>query len=105
MSDYIDPTARCPGPESIRPDATIIAGRTHTGRPCRIIDNTCSIPREELAAVLEGLIAERRFGMAALSAHGGHTLAIGQPNATHIQFGDTLYRILLYPYEARIEPF
>lgn len=105
MENYIDPDVRCPGPETLRSDAVIIEGRTHTGRSCRIIDNTCSVARKDLVEVLEGLIAARRFGTAALSAHGGHTLAIGQPTATHVQFGDTLYRLLLYPYEARIERF
>ncbi|MDA8191371.1 hypothetical protein [Acidiferrobacter thiooxydans] len=105
MDDYIDPQARCPGPESLRPDAVIIEGRTHNGHACRIIDNTCSVARKDLVEVLDGLIAARRFGMAALSARGGQTLVIGRPEATHVQFGDTLYRLLLYPYEARIERF
>ncbi len=105
MESYIDPNARCPGPDSVRPDAIIVEGRTHSGRACRIVDNTCSVAREDLADVLDALIAARRFGTAALSAHGGHTLAIGRPEATHIQFGGTLYRLLLYPYEARIERF
>ncbi|WP_297360146.1 hypothetical protein [Acidiferrobacter sp.] len=105
MEDYIDLQARVPGPESLRPDAVIIEGRTHGGRACRIVDNTCSVAREDLVGVLNDLIAARRFGTAALSAHGGHTLVIGRPEATHIQFGETLYRLLLYPYEARIERF
>jgi len=105
MDSFIDLNVPCPGPDTLRPDAVVIEGRTHTGRPCRITDNTCSIPREDLIAVLEGLITERRFGMAALSAPGGHVLAIGQPHSTHIQFADTLYRLLLFPYEARIEVF
>lgn len=105
MNDFIDPNAACPGPDSIRPDAIIVEGRTLSGRPCRIIDNTCSIQRADLVEVLEGLISERRFGVAALSPHGGTVLAIGRPNSTHIQFGDTLYRLLLFPYEARIETF
>ena len=105
METYIDPNLPCPGPESIRADAVIIEGHTHTGRACRIVDNTCSVPPEELIEVLNGLIAERRFGIAALSPHGGNALAIGRPSATHIQFGDALYRLLLFPYEARIERF
>lgn len=105
MEKYIDPNVSCPGPDSVRADATVINGHTHNGRPCRLIDNTCSVTKEDLEAILAGLIAERRFGIAALSAHGGHTLALGRPNATHIQCGDTLYRLLLFPYEARIEPF
>jgi len=67
METYIDPKLPCPGPESIRPDAVIVEGRTHTGRACRIVDNTCSVPKEELIEVLNGLITERRFGIAALS--------------------------------------
>lgn len=105
MEAFIDPTIRCPGPDSIHPDATIIESRTHTGRICRIIDNTRSIDRAELSSVLETLIQEKRFGVAALSAHGSGVLSIGHPDSTHIQFGDTLYRLLLFPYEARIELF
>ncbi|WP_298134674.1 hypothetical protein [Acidiferrobacter sp.] len=105
MDDRIDPDARCPGPESLRPDAVIVAGRTHTGHACRIVDNTCTVAHQDLVDVLNDLIAARRFGIAARSAHGGQTLAIGRPEATHVQFGDTLYRLLLYPYEARIERF
>ncbi|MHB8253166.1 MAG: hypothetical protein ACYDEV_05585 [Acidiferrobacter sp.] len=105
MENYIDPNVPCPSPDSVHPDAVIVAGQTHTGRACRIVDNTRSIPKEDLAEVLNSLIAERRFGVAALSPHGGQTLAIGRPNTTHIQFGDDLYRLMLFPYEAHIERF
>ncbi|HUW98696.1 MAG TPA: hypothetical protein VMV40_07645 [Acidiferrobacter sp.] len=105
MENYIDLSAACPRPDSVRPDAVIIEGHTHTGRPCRIVDNTCSVPRKDLTEVLDGLITAHRFGVAALSAHGGQVLAIGRPDATHIQFGDELYRLLLFPYEAHIERF
>lgn len=105
MEPFVDRLARCPGPETIRPDATIITGVAHNGHPCRILDNTCSVPRQDLAEVLGALIAERRFGVAALSAHGSGVLSIGHPEGTHIQFGDRLYRLLLFPYEARIEDF
>ncbi len=105
MEKYIDLNIPCPRPDAVQSHAVIIEGHTHTGHPCRIVDNTGSIAREDLRAVLDGLIRERRFGIAALSTHGGNALGIGRPNATHIQFGDTLYRLLVFPYEAHIEPF
>lgn len=104
-TDFIDPNARPPGPESLRPDATIVEGRTHNGKPCRIVDNTATVPEGELRAVLETLIHERKFGPGGLSASGGSTIRLGAPIATHVQFGEHLYRLLLYPYEARIEHF
>lgn len=104
-TDFIDPNARPPGPESLRPDAVVVEGRTHNGKPCRIVDNTASVATTELRAVLEALIRERKFGPGGLSASGGHTIRLGAPVATHVQFGERLYRLLLYPYEARIEHF
>ena len=105
MELFIDPSIRCPGPEAVRADATIITGVTHNNHPCRIVDNTGLVSRQDLEEVLRALIAERRFGIAALSAHGSGVLSIGHPDSTHIQFGDRLYRLLLFPYEARIENF
>ncbi len=103
--ELIDPTVPCPKPGTIRPGATVIEGTTLHGRPCRIIDNTGSVDPAELRAVLDALVAERRFGLRAVSPHGGNTLSLDHPDATHIQFGDRLYRLLLFPYEAHVEPF
>ncbi|MDA8389365.1 MAG: hypothetical protein M0Z76_01270 [Gammaproteobacteria bacterium] len=103
--DFIDPAVPCPKPGTIRPGATIIEGQAHNGRPCRIIDNTASVDPAELRDVLDALIRERRFGLRVVSPHGGNTLSLDHPETGHIQFGDQLYRLLLFPYEAHIEPF
>lgn len=89
----------------IGPEATIIEGVAHNGHPCRIVDNTGTVDAKELRAVLDTLIADRRFGMGGLSAKGGTTIPIGRGENGHIQFGDQLYRILLFPYEAHIDIF
>jgi len=104
-SSWIDPNTSCPNPGAADPHATIVESVAHNGRPCRIIDNTGTVAAAELRSVLESLIAERRFGLSGLSAHGGTAIPLDHPAGTHIQFGDRLYRILLFPYEARIEAF
>ena len=103
--DFIDPTTPCPKPGQIRPGATVIEGCAHNGRPCRIVDNTASIDPAELRELLDTLITSRRFGLHVVSPHGGNVLSLDHPDGGHIQFGDTLYRLLLFPYEAHIEPF
>jgi len=102
---FVDPTLPCPGEESIRPDAVIIEGVAHNGKPCRIVDNTASVDQAELRELLDALIRERRFGFSGLSVAGSNRIAVREPTGTHIQLGGELYRILLYPYEARIEAF
>ncbi|QKT03125.1 hypothetical protein HUS23_04545 [Ectothiorhodospiraceae bacterium 2226] len=89
----------------MQPQPTVIEGTTHHGKPCRVVDNTGEIDAQELRVVLEALIAERRFGLGGLSAAGGNTITIGEPVLSHAQFGDKLYRLLLFPYELRIESF
>ncbi len=87
------------------PHATVIEATAHNGKPCRIVDNTGRVPRAELEHLLESLIAERRFGLNALSASGSSAIRLGEPQFTHLQVGDELYRFLLFPYEARLEAF
>lgn len=102
---FIDPRAPCPSEGDVRPGATVIDGVAHNGKGCRIVDNTGQVPRQELQDVLDALIREKKFGVGGRSASGGNTISLNQPLTTHIQFGDTLYRLLLFPYEARIERF
>lgn len=102
---FIDLRAPCPSEGDVRPGAAVIEGVAHNGKPCRIVDNTGEVPRQELLDVLDALIREKKFGVGGLSASGGNTISLNQPLPTHIQFGDKLYRLLLFPYEARIEPF
>lgn len=101
---FIDPNLKAPS-DAIGPDARIVEGVAHNGRPCRIVDNTNSVDFAELHAVLRTLIADRKFGRGGLSAAGGSTIALDRPISSHIQFGEQLYRILLFAYEARIERF
>ncbi|MHB8454067.1 MAG: hypothetical protein ACYDDO_05075 [Acidiferrobacterales bacterium] len=89
----------------IDPNAVIIEGTAHNGHTCRLIDNTGGIPRPALVELFNKLISERRFGNGGLSPTGGNTITIGAPRYGHIQLGDELYRLLVFPYEARIERF
>ncbi|MHB8415350.1 MAG: hypothetical protein ACYDB1_08220 [Acidiferrobacteraceae bacterium] len=83
----------------------MIEAVAHNGHRCRIVDNTGTVDPKELRDVLETLVRDHRFGMSGLSAKGGTAIPIGRGEGTHIQFGSQLYRILLFPYEARIEAF
>lgn len=106
MDEFVPPPATdLPAPGKLAPGAVVVEGRTHLGKPCRIVDNTGSVSRSDLEATLERLIEDRRFGLTGLSPQGGNRIPIAQPSGTHVQFGERLYRILLFPYEARIEPF
>lgn len=87
------------------PNAVIIEATAHNGRPCRIIDNTGAVDEQQLRALLDDLIREKQFGIQGLSSSGGETITIGGPRFTHVQLGDALYRLLLFPYEARIEKY
>ena len=85
--------------------AVIIEGVAHNGKPCRIVDNTGTVERGELDALLAQLIGEKQFGLAGRSMAGGNTIKLGAPEFTHIQLGAEIYRFILLPYEARIEAF
>jgi len=87
------------------PGATIIESTAHNGKPCRIVDNTGTIDHAELEQLLADLISERHFGLRAMSATGSNAIRLGEPEFTHMQFGDRIYRMLLFPYEARLEAF
>ncbi|EGQ62060.1 hypothetical protein GGI1_10580, partial [Acidithiobacillus sp. GGI-221] len=50
--------------------AVIVEGMTKRGKPCRLIDNTASAPREELVALLNDLIEQEHFGPSGLSVAG-----------------------------------
>jgi len=90
---------------SVNPDAVIIEGLTKSGKPCRVVDNTASVERAELAGLLADLIEQDRFGIRGMSAAGENTVTLGAPVFTHIQLGGEIYRLLVLPYEARIEHF
>jgi hypothetical protein len=105
LPPFVDPLAPCPVEGEIRPGATVIEAVAQNGKPCRIIDNTGKVDPRELRDVLDMLVREKKFGIGALSAKGGNTIALNRPSTTHVQFGDELFRMLLFAYEARIEPF
>lgn len=86
-------------------EAVVIEGVAHNGKPCRIVDNTGTVARDELEALLAELIEQRRFGLSGRSLAGGDSIRLGEPEFTHIQLGGQLYRFILMPYEARIEVF
>ncbi len=95
-------TSSPPAPE---PGATIIEAVAHNGKRCRVVDNTGTIEPVELERLLADLVEMRRFGLRGLSAKGSGTIRLGEPEFTHIQFGERIYRMLLFPYEARLEAF
>lgn len=85
--------------------AVVVEGVAHNGKPCRIVDNTGKIPRDELQTTLDQLIESKSFGLSGRSLAGGNTISIGAAEYGHIQFGDDLYRMILKPYEALLEGF
>ena len=89
----------------LRSDAVILEGMTKRGKPCRLIDNTVSAPREELAALLNDLIEQEHFGPSGLSMAGSNTISIGTPQSAHVQLGGNIYRMIVVDYAARLEVF
>ena len=89
----------------LRSDAVILEGMTKRGKPCRLIDNTVSAPREELAALLNDLIEQEHFGPSGLSMAGSNTISIGTPQSAHVQLGENIYRMIVVDYAARLEAF
>jgi hypothetical protein len=90
----------------LRPGATRLRGTTRRGKACELIDNSGDrLPLPELQAILDALVREARFGFAAASAAGGATLDLARREGAHIQVGGQLYRLIVYRYQARIEPF
>lgn len=92
-----------PNDQDYAPNAVIVEGIAHNGKPCRLVDNTGTVSREELEALLKDLISNKEFGLKGVSQ--GETLTMGGTRFTHVQVGDSLYRLLLFPYEARLEKF
>ena len=89
----------------LRSDAAILEGKTKRGKPCRVIDNTVSVPREDLAGLLNDLIEQEHFGPSGLSMAGSNTIRIGAPQSAHVQLGGNIYRMIVVAYEARLEEF
>ncbi len=98
MNDDIFPE---PAPTQAR---HCVTGISHTGKPCRLIDNTGTVAPAQLQRLLDDLIEQKAFGLKGLSGP-GNTIALGHPQLGHIQLGGSLYRLIIRPYEARIEAF
>ena len=99
------PTEKAQAEHPISENAIIVDGVAHNGNACRIIDNTGGIEVEELRSMLDGLIENKAFGISGLSAKGGDMMRIGEAEFTHVQIGEEVYRLIVFPYEARIEAF
>ena len=89
----------------LHPSAQVLEGLTRKGKPCRLVDNTASVPQAEMQELLQALIEQDKFGPGGLSPAGGNTITIGMPESAHVQLGDTLYRLIIFDYEARLERF
>ena len=90
----------------LRPGATRLRGTTHRGKACELVDNSGDrLPRPELQGILDALVRAQRFGFAAASEAGGATLDLARREVAHIQVGGRLYRLIVYRFQARIEPF
>jgi hypothetical protein len=106
----IDPAGKCAADfesgNPLRPDCVRIAGTTRRGKPCELVDNSGdALPRAALDEILDTLIRENRFGFGTATAAGGTTLDLARREGAHIQVAGKLYRLILYRYQARIEPF
>ena len=105
MPSIVDSLRRFADQHPIEPGAIIVDGRMDNGHACRLIDNTGNIDPGTLKELLDLLVSEKRFGGAGLSPAGGNAVTIGTPQCGHIQVGEVLYRLLVFPYEARIDRF
>lgn len=106
VPEFVDPSADFEACNPLRPDAVRLAGTTRGGKPCVLINNTGQVlPEHELRQILAGLIDNNVFGVKGRSASGANTIALARREASHVQIGVDLYRLIVYRYEARIEPF
>ena len=103
---FVDPNADFDASNPLRPDAVTLPGVTRRGKPCALIDNTgAALPPDELQQILDRLIENDSFGFRTLSATGGDAIRLERREASHVQVGQNLYRLILYRFEARLEPF
>ncbi len=101
-----DPPAHFDDANPLRPDARYYRQNDASGKPCTLIDNTGdALPEAECQAILQALIENRRFGFRSLSAQGGDAIRLDRREASHVQVGETLYRLVIWRHEARLEPF
>lgn len=104
--EFVDPNADFDAANPLRPDAVSVEGCNARGKRCRLINNSGDpIPIAELQTLLEQLIAAEVFGFTTMSAAGGSALNLDRRESAHVQLGEKLYRLIVYRYEARLEPF
>jgi hypothetical protein len=90
----------------LRADAMRYSHANARGKQCHLVDNTGQhLPEQACREILQGLIENDLFGFRCLSPQGGNTIDLERRESSHIQVGDDLYRLVVYHYEARIEPF
>lgn len=105
-AEFVDPLVDFDASNPLREDACTLQGQTRGGKPCRLIDNSGdALPEGALREILQGLIEAELFGFRTLSASGGDTISLERRESAHVQVGENLYRLIVYRYEARIEPF
>lgn len=103
---FVDPAVDFDAQNPLRIDAVVITGSTARGKRCELIDNTgAQLPRAELEAILHGLIENGVFGFRPVSAGGADAIRLERREAGHVQVGENLYRLIVYRYQARLEPF
>lgn len=88
----------------INKNATKVTSETHNHKKCELFDNTGAIPQQNMEELLAQLVADKHFGINALSASDG-IIYLDKPKLSHIQIKDDLYRLYLYRYHAIIESF
>ncbi|MDH5547654.1 MAG: hypothetical protein OEZ43_18910 [Gammaproteobacteria bacterium] len=86
------------------PEAIIVEDKAQNGKTCRIVDNTGSIPVQELAQLLGQMIEDKQFGIKGLSDSQGN-LRLREPRGGHIQINGRLYRMIINTYEAILDEF
>ncbi len=90
----------------LRDDVRVYTASAPGGKTCRLIDNSGdALPEAELRDILRRLMEAKLFGFRSLSAGGGNALSLERAECAHVQIGEKLYRLILYRYEGRIEPF
>lgn len=106
LTPFVDPHVKFDQANPLREDAITYHSVTAQGKACRLIDNTGhALLEKECQEVLQSLIENDLFGFRCLSPQGGNALNLDRRESSHVQFGDNLYRLVVYHYEARIEVF
>jgi len=104
MTNTSNISPKLPSEISLSPEAVIVEEVNSNGKTCQLIDNTGTIGRSKMSELLNELIQEEQFGIKAISSTDG-ILKIDQPRLSHIQINETLYRLILFRYQAVIENF